>query len=639
MRPSALLPRTTAGLLSLLLLGACSEYEFIGDDGNGDPTDSEDDPCPPSIPDCEDEGDIPGGDDDPDDGTCSDQEFDGGTLALDDACYVEEQTGTFTPTVEWKKSTWSVDASSTNIMMMPAVASLTDDNGDGLIDSKDTPDIIVVTYGSFGTLRAVSGDGSAEIFNVVGQQLQGQGAVAVGDIDNDGIVEIIAATSSTIKAFEHDGTLKWTSSSVAGLIYGTSDAPAISDMDGDGKPEIIVGAAILDNAGNVVGRGRHGMGRSSNVGATSFAVDVDGDGQQEVVVGNALYDNGESDGYVAVADFDGDGKGEIVVTGDGKLRMQDDDGTVVCRGNIPGASGSYGGPPTIADFDGDGEPEIGVAANSTYTVFESDCSKLWQTTTQDASSGNTGSSVFDFEGDGVAEAVYADETRLWVFAGPDGSVKLESTQHSNATWTEYPVIADVDGDGQAEIVVPNTSGHQGFYVFGDADNSWRAGRRIWNQHAYHITNVTDDGGIPANADLNWDSYNNFRSGDVGAGLSGVYPDLIVQFNDVCVEELDSGRMTVWGQVGNRGYSAIEDDIDVQLVAVTPDGERTIGGTTITQPVDSGELQGNFTIEVTGIDFTMSELRLLVDGGNEANGDFLECNEDNDEDTWDGALSP
>lgn len=634
----------TALLPVLALLGACTEYGINSEGGNGKPTDDNGDPCPPGDPDCSDSGSMGDGGS-TSDGVCDDQDFDGGTLELDESCYIDKQTGSFTPVVEWKKTTWSVDQSSTSIMMMPAVASLTDDNGDGLIDSEDIPDIIVVTYGSYGTLRAVSGDGASEIFNIVGQQLQGQGAVAVGDIDNDGIVEIIACTSSTVKAFEHDGTLKWTSANVGGNIYGTSDAPSIADMNGDGKPEIIVGSVILDNAGNILGRGNHGMGRSTNVGATSFAVDLDGDGQQEVIVGNAAYDingaalwyNGEADGYVAVADFDGDGQGEIVVTGDGKLRMQDGDGTVVCRGSIPGASGSYGGPPTIADFDGDGAPEIGVAANSTYTVFESDCTELWQSRTQDASSGNTGSSVFDFEGDGVAEAVYADETRLWVFAGPDGSVKLESTEHSNATWTEYPVIADVDGDGQAEIVVPNTSGHVGFYVFGDADNSWRAGRRIWNQHAYSITNVTDDGGIPASPAPNWDSYNNFRSGDLGSGLAGAYPDLIIQFNDVCDDDFDAGRLTVWGQIGNKGYSTVDADIDVKLVADTPEGRKTLGGVTISQDIESGELQSNFTIEVTGIDTAIDALYLMVDGGNDRDGDTLECNEDNDEDTWTEAV--
>ena len=132
-----------------------------------------------------------------------------------------------------------------------------------------------------------------------------------------------------MKAFEHDGSLKWTSTNIGGQIVGTSDAPAISDMDGDGDPEIIVGRAILDNNGNKLGFGTMGMGTTSNVGTTSFAVDLDGDGDQEVITGNAAYNidgsvkysNNHGDGYVAVGDMDNDGKPNIVVTGDAKMRM------------------------------------------------------------------------------------------------------------------------------------------------------------------------------------------------------------------------------------------------------------------------------------------------------------------------------
>ncbi len=570
-------------------------------------------------------------------------------LTQADACEFEEQTGTFTPVVEWTKQSFSVDPSSNNVMMMPAVASLTDDDGDGDIDEDDVPDIIFITYGSYGTLRAVSGDDGREIFSVVGQQLQGQGAVAVGDIDGDGVVEIVAPTSRGLKAFENDGTLKWVSSSVGSALHGTSDAPSISDMDGDGSPEIIVGSAIFNADGTLRGKGAHGRaGVSSNVGTCSVAVDIDGDGTQELVVGNALYRpdgstiwyNGEADGYVAVGNFDSDSKGEIVVSGEGRVRLQDDDGTVLWRASIPGAGTTYyGGPPTIADFDGDGEPEVGVAANSSYNVFDTDGSLLWQKPTQDASSGNTASAVFDFEGDGVAEAVYADETRLWVFSGPDGSVKLESTAHSNATWLEYAVIADVDADGAAEIVVPNTAylaSYYGITVIGDADDSWRSGRRIWNQHAYHITNVEDDGTIPAVADRNWLTYNNFRSGDLTAGNGTAAPDLVVEITSVCGLECDEDRLYVTLRAGNRGYEDVNGEVSVELYGETDAGEVLLAETAV-DGVPAGAWAAGETLVIEGVAEMDPILDLIarVDGGNDADndGDWPECDESNNEDTW------
>jgi hypothetical protein len=615
---------------------ACQDYNFspkeTPEPGGEDTSviDDTDDPSDTSEP-------VETGDP-PVDETCEDRTLPGEPVDLNDECYVEYTPGTFTPVVEWQKSSWSTDPGSNNIMMMPAVGSLTDDNGDGLINDDDVPDIVVVTYGSYGTLRAISGDTGAEIWNVVGQQLQGQGAVALGDIDNDGIVEIIACTVNEVKAFEHDGTLKWTSPYTRWDMVGTSDMPAIADMDGDGNPEIIVGRVILTNTGALRGTGSYGMGASANVGASSFAADLDGDGAQEVVTGNALYDidgnalwyNGEEDGYVAVADFDGDGQGEIVVMRSGNVRLQDTDGTVLWRTSVSGAAYGYGGPPTVADFDGDGQPEIGVAGRSNYTVLETDGSTLWERATQDGSSGNTGSAVFDFEGDGVAEVVYADETRLWVFNGADGSVKLESTQHSNATWTEYSVIADVDGDGHAEIVVPNTGSHTGFYVFGDADNSWRAGRRIWNQHAYSITNVNDDGTIPTTPDLNWLTYNNFRSGDVTAGQDGEYPDLLVDIPEVCIFDCDAGFLEVYVRVGNRGYLDAELGVVVELWGELSDGSSTVlDRQEITDSLPSGQILDSmrFIVDVSTRDIV--SVWATVDGGESgADERYDECDETN-----------
>jgi hypothetical protein len=448
----------------------------------------------------------------------------------------------------------------------------------------------------------------------------------------------------------------WTSDNLGSSMYGTCDNPAIADMDADGNVEITVGSAIVSAKGKKLGAGRYGMGgvEGQNVGTTSFPYDIDGDGEQELVTGNALYtkdgtaiwNNGQNDGYPAVGNFDKDNKGEIVVSTGGKVRLQDDDGSVICSAAIPGAGNTYyGGPPTVADFDGDGEAEFALAAGSRYSVFEKDCSVKWQAVTQDASSGNTGSSVFDFEGDGQAEAVYADETKLWVFAGADGSVKLESSQHSNATWLEYPAIADVDGDKQAEIVVANTAytgSHSGFYVFGDKDLSWRSARKVWNQHAYMITNINDDGSIPKSADRNLEVYNNFRSGDITAGSGGYeLPDLQPIVEDVCLDECGDSNLTVWVSVANPGYLDIDDDFDLSLIGVLSDGSETkLGSVTVTDTVPAAMTAQAVQFDVIGFPKKLESIYAKVDGGNESSkGVIDECDETNNEDVWRESLCP
>ncbi|MDP2310273.1 MAG: VCBS repeat-containing protein [Pseudomonadota bacterium] len=638
----------------LLVLLACSDYDLTGKDENGG-LDGDDTAGGPDT----DTDTVDTDTDTPDSGACSDQAFPGGPLSLRDECGASTAAGSFEPIEEWSWDSFSTSSSSDNVMMTPIVISLTDDDGDGDADSDDIPDIVFVTYtgqdwSDAGVIRAISGDGSAELWSAAGQSIDGCSGLAGADLDGDGRVEIVAVTyDKKVKAFGADGTLLWTSGQYSGNLGSYASTPAISDMDGDGSPEIVVGSLILNSDGSRRGAGGRGIGANGMYGTTSFAVDLDGDGVQEVVTGNALYDpdgnslwyNGEADGYVAVADFDADGVAEIVVTSNARVRVQDVDGTVWWDTAIPRSSGQFGGPPTVADFDGDGAPEVGVAANSTYTVFETDGSVLWQVTTQDASSGVTGSAVFDFEGDGIAEAIYPDETRLWAFNGPDGATKLESRDHSNWTVIEYAPIADVDADGEAEIVVPNGlhpsygSALHGISVIGDAGNSWRSGRRIWNQHAYHITNVDDDGGIPTDAALNWESYNNFRSGDIAATSGGLLPNLVVDVADVCMTECEGGRVLAWVQVGNDGAADIAGPVTVELWGETDAGvvwlaEQDVGA------VPAGTWLDGIEFDLVGVDAaSLRALQARVDGGDMADGSWQECDEDDDSDRWTDVSCP
>jgi len=476
--------RATLPLLTVLAVG-CIENNLGTDEKDPPPFDSGTVDSVPTETDSEPPPDTSTTPTDPP--QCDDQFFPGGTIAQLPECFSEGETvGTFTPEVLWDRQTFTMSTtSSSSCMMQPIVCPLTDDNGDGRYNDDDIGDVVIITY-SPGVLRAIDGSDGTELWGNSGSgNIQITGGAACGDLDGDGIVEVIAAISGGVHVFDNAGNSVWSATDCSAM-DNTSDSPGIADMDADGSPEVLIGACIYDSSGSRLGQGTSGWGSSSNVGSGAFAVDINQDGELELVAGNAIYDiNGnalwtssERDGYPAVGNFDSDEYGEIVVTGDASMRVMDDDGTTLCSAAIPMATGSYGGPPTVADFDGDGEAEVGVAANSTYTVFETDCSILWQYTgTTDPSSGNTGSSVFDFEGDGIADVVYADERWVWVFNGADGSVKMQDTYHSNNTWLEYPTIADINGDDSADIAVCNTPGSwgsmTGVTVFQDADASWR----------------------------------------------------------------------------------------------------------------------------------------------------------------------
>jgi hypothetical protein len=208
----------------------------------------------------------------------------------------------------------------------------------------------------------------------------------------------------------------------------------------------------------------------------------------------------------------------------------------------------------VADFDGDGFPDVGAAGAVGYVVFSgaeimdanqpNDALALWFKTTHDCSSAVTGSSVFDFNGDGKAEVIYSDEYHLWMYDGPTGTNLIPSTCNTTGTLWEYPLVADVDNDGRADIVVasnaygvtcPDDSSKQsGLRVFGSASGSWVRTRRIWNEHTYHVTNVAEDGTVPMQEPANWlqPGLNDYRQNRQPGAEFGA-PDAVVSLAPDC----------------------------------------------------------------------------------------------------------
>ncbi len=440
---------------------------------------------------------------------------------------------TFTPVLKWEKSSFSTASSYNQVVNMPAVADI---NLDGI------PDVIFATYtglnyASDGILRVLSGDDGSELFSVTNSsyRVMPSASPAVVDLDNDGSPEIIIERDAGgLYAFDNQGNLKYTSSAFVNPQYGT--IPAVADLNQDGWPEIVVGRYVLNHDFSQVTTLGSGGGDGNLV--MSVVGDVNLDGSLEVVAANTVYTGTggiqaqnpalpsfASDG---LGNFDSDPYAEIVLVdpyNGGRVYLLDHMMNIVWgpvavpRSIGGGIQMGNGGPPTIADFDGDELPEIGVAGDSSYVVFDTDGSVLWQSSTKDYSSGFTGSSVFDFQGDGRAEAIYADENNVRVYDGANGSI-LFSQAHASITGYELPVITDVDADGHAEIVVVANNSwcpqigcggdYTGVRVFEAVDDSWVSTRQLWHQHAYDVVSVDDDLRVVADPTPNWLVYNNFR---------------------------------------------------------------------------------------------------------------------------------
>src|SRR5262249_52928039 len=133
------------------------------------------------------------------------------------------------------------------ISAMPVVAPLIDTNGDGQINERDVPAVLVNsgTASPSTRLTALRGDTGQGIFSIpYSVPVDAQAAPGVGDVDADGRPEIFLKgfVSGTLYAFNNDGSLKWTSQKVT----DSSTSPVLVDLDGDGKSEILFGGAVLN---------------------------------------------------------------------------------------------------------------------------------------------------------------------------------------------------------------------------------------------------------------------------------------------------------------------------------------------------------------------------------------------------------
>jgi len=159
---------------------------------------------------------------------------------------------------------------------------------------------------------------------------------------------------------------------------------------------------------------------------------------------------------------------------------------------------------------------------------------------------------------------------------------LFSVPRSSTTRWDYPVIVDADGDEHTEIVTPSNDqdpaladcpatdplnelesvrfvATHGVTIWSDAEQKWAGSRPVWNQHAYSVSNVRDDGTIPPMDRIasQWNSPeidpNSLRQNVQGQSrVSLALPDLTVSADPVGRCLLNQQRAQVSLSLCNRG---------------------------------------------------------------------------------------
>ena len=365
-----------------------------------------------------------------------------------------------------------------------------------------------------------------------------------GDVNGDGFDDVIVGapfddnneeTSGSARVFSGrtGDTLYTLNGDTAGARFGTS-VSGVGDVNGDGTPDLIVGANEDDNLANRGGSARvfSGFNGSSLYeingqcflggfgSSVSGAGDVNGDGTPDLIVGGpgecfamggengrasvlsgrdgSVLSNFLGDGFLdffgtsvsGVGDVNGDGTPDLIVgaSGDdnngdlsGSARvLSGSDGRVLYDFDGNSAGDRFGSSVSGAgDVNGDGTPDLIVGApvfsdtaiGSVRVLSGSDGRVLYNFNGDNAGDrfGRSVSGAGDVNGDGRLDLIVGassddnngfDSGSVRVFSGSDGRVLYTFTGDSAGDHfgTKVSGAGDVNGDGIDDFIVGASSG-------------------------------------------------------------------------------------------------------------------------------------------------------------------------------------
>jgi hypothetical protein len=260
--------------------------------------------------------------------------------------------------------------------------------------------------------------------------------------------------------------------------FGASSV-AVADVNGDGKPDLVVANGCVESTCSTNGDGAAGVLLGNGDGTFQAAVtydsggfspesvaiaDVNGDGKPDLIVANwcaSINSNGgcSTDGVVSVLIGNGDGTFQTAVTYD--------------TGGFETLSVA------VADVNGDGKPDVLVANvcasetncnNGIVGVLLGNGDGTFQTAVTYGSGGHTAESVAvaDVNGDGKPDLVVAnqcvdsscstDGAAGVLLGNGDGTFQAAVTYDSGGLLSDSIAVADVNGDGKPDLVVANACG-------------------------------------------------------------------------------------------------------------------------------------------------------------------------------------
>jgi hypothetical protein len=166
-------------------------------------------------------------------------------------------------------------------------------------------------------------------------------------------------------------------------------------------------------------------------------------------------------------------------------------------------------------------------------------------------------------------------------------------------------------------------------VFGSGGEPWREARPVWNQHAYSITNISDDLSVPRGASPNWPIYNSFRSGSLTEASAGKSPDAVPLLEGTCLDDCPEGRLQVGLRLGNEGMGELRAEVPMSLYAYWSEDDM-IHLLTVqsTGAIPSGGTTTTLVVELEAALLWDASLLLVADDDGSGGSGVAECDETN-----------
>jgi len=302
--------------------------------------------------------------------------------------------------------------------------------------------------------------------------------LAVGDLNNDGALDVVAASSFTTANLGSGVSMladgKGGFQPPATWATSVTTSVALGDFNGDGRLDLVSTHPSPGN-GNVSVRLGNG----------------DGTFQAEV-----LYNAGTTPDTVAVADLNGDGKLDLVLgnhnSNNVSVLLGNGNGTFQPAIDYPTPSNGTPDSVVVTDFDGDGKPDIvaaisGINATTAALLLGNGDGTFQQAIPLPAgfhSSATLQVAAADFNGDGNSDLALTDGTTLSVILGNrlfTGQVPEPEALPAPVTTTLIGpgaaingtvVVGDFNGDARLDLAVTNRDGI--FLLAGNGDGSFQA---------------------------------------------------------------------------------------------------------------------------------------------------------------------